>query len=98
MNQRKLRGSIIIVSSGLGSIPVSGAITYSASKAFAGYLGQGLNYEFKSKIDVMTFECGEARTKLLGSRKSAMVVEDLTRVTSGCLRDVGYESLTYGCL
>jgi len=46
----------------------------------------------------MTFECGEARTKLLGTRKSRMVVEDLSRVTSGCLRDIGYESLTYGCL
>jgi len=46
----------------------------------------------------MTFECGESRTKLGGTRKSVMIVDDLSRVTSGCLRDIGYESLTYGSL
>jgi len=46
----------------------------------------------------MTFECGETKTKLIGDRKSPMLVEDINRVTSGCLRDLGYESLTYGCL
>ncbi|CDW77317.1 short chain dehydrogenase reductase family protein [Stylonychia lemnae] len=98
LNERKQRSAIIITSSGLGSIPASGFITYSASKAFAGFLGQGLNFELKKKMDVMTFECGETRTKLMGSRKSRMIVDDISRVTTGCLRDIGYESLTYGCL
>ena len=27
-----------------------------------------------------------------------MIIEDISRATKGCLRDLGYESLTYGCL
>jgi short-subunit dehydrogenase len=54
----------LIVSSGLGSIPTPGFITYSASKSFSSFLGQGLNFELKDKIDVMSFECGVVATKL----------------------------------
>ena len=87
---------MIITSSGLGAFAAPGFISYSASKAFASFLGMGLNYELKDKMDVMTFELGEARTKLVGTRKSRMIIEDISRVTKGCLRDLGYESLTYG--
>lgn len=36
---RPQRSGMIIVSSGLGSLPASGTIPYSASKAFSSYLG-----------------------------------------------------------
>eukprot|EP00347_Sterkiella_histriomuscorum_P002655 403367310 len=98
LQARTQRSAIIITSSGLAGFPASGAITYSASKAFSSFLGQGLNYELKDKIDVMSYELGETRTKLLGSRKSPMVIEDVRIVTKACLRDIGRESLTYGAL
>lgn len=60
---------MVITSSGLASFPASGLLTYSASKAFASFLGMGLSYELKDKVDVMTFECGETKTKMLGQRK-----------------------------
>ena len=53
-----LRSGIIITSSGLGSMPISGTITYSAAKSFASFMGEGLNYELKDKIDVMSYQAG----------------------------------------
>ncbi len=52
---RKQRSGIIVVSSGLGSMPVPGILTYSCAKAFSSYLAEGLNYELKDKIDVISF-------------------------------------------
>ena len=40
-------------------------ITYSACKSFAGFLGEGLNYELKDKIDVVNYQAGEVATKML---------------------------------
>lgn len=60
---------MIFTSSGLASFPASGFITYSSSKALVTYIAQGMNYELRDKIDVMSFEAGETSTKLLGKRK-----------------------------
>ena len=93
---RKQRGAIVITSSGLAAFPAAGSLAYSASKAFASYFGQGLNYEIKDKIDVLSFECGETSTKLL-RRKPSLTVPLPSVVTKACLRDLGKENLTYGC-
>lgn len=92
---RKKRSGIVILSSGLGSLPVPGVISYSAAKAFSSYLGQALNIELSSKIDVISFECGEVSTKLLGSRKGPSVIKP-PQATSGCLRDLGSGGVTNG--
>ena len=66
---RKTRSGIIVTSSGIGSCPVPGVISYSMSKSFSSFLAQGLNVELKEKIDVISFECGEVETKLNSGRK-----------------------------
>lgn len=58
MTQRAKRSGMVITSSGLGSIPVSGTITYSAAKSFASFIGRGLNYELQDKIDVLVYQAG----------------------------------------
>lgn len=92
---RKQKSAIIMTSSGLAHFTAPGLLTYSSSKAFISYLGQGLNYELKGKIDAMTFECGEVSTKLLKKKRSSLVLTENPVVTA-CLRDLGKESLTYG--
>ena len=53
-----------MTSSGLGAVPIPGNITYSASKSFSSFLAQGLNFELKDKIDVISFELGRTDTKM----------------------------------
>ena len=72
MLSREKRSAIVITSSGLGSAPIPGILAYSMSKSFTSFLGEGLNIELKSKIDVMSFQCGEVRTKLLGNSKKGI--------------------------
>ena len=50
-----VRCAIIITSSGLGSLPVPGCISYSASKSFSSFIAEGLNFELKEWIDVMSY-------------------------------------------
>ena len=85
----------MITSSGLGSVAVPGILTYSASKSFASFLGQGLNVELKDKVDVISFECGEVSTKLLGKRSGFGVITP-KKATWGCLRDIGSFGMTNG--
>lgn len=47
--------AMVITTSGLGSIALPGCTTYSASKSFSTFLGQGLAYELKGKVDCMAW-------------------------------------------
>ena len=40
-------------------------LTYSACKAFANNLAEGLNFELKGKVDVISYQSGMVDTKLL---------------------------------
>ena len=86
---------MVITSSGLGGKPSPGFVTYSSSKTFSSFLGQGLNYELKDKIDVLSFECGVVSTKLNKAKVENTVITTAD-ATKECLRHLGYESLTYG--
>ena len=55
MLSRPKRSGIIIMSSGLGSAPIPGVLAYSMSKSFSSFLGEGLNIELKSKIDILSY-------------------------------------------
>ena len=46
-------------------------------------------------MDVISFEAGEVKTKLMGNRIGFSVI-NADRATNGCLRDLGSHSLTYG--
>ncbi len=73
-----------------------GVLAYSMSKSFSSYLAEGLNIELKNKIDVLSFQCGEVNTKLIGTSRKGLSVISTSRATGGCLRDVGSTGLTYG--
>ncbi len=96
MLARNHLSAIVVTSSGLAHMPMPGCLTYSASKIFADYLAQGLNYELKGKVDVLSWQCGEVSTKMLRKPAGGRVVTTEVAV-KGMLRDLGKESLTYGC-
>ena len=50
-----IKGAIVVTSSGLGSRPISGCLTYSATKSFATFIAEGLNFELEGKVDVISY-------------------------------------------
>ena len=66
MLTREKRSAIVVTSSGMASAPISGILSYSMSKTLSSFLAEGLNIELKNKVDVLSFQCGEVRTKLIG--------------------------------
>jgi 17beta-estradiol 17-dehydrogenase / very-long-chain 3-oxoacyl-CoA reductase len=55
MLKREQRSAIIYVSSIVAAIPAPGHSLYAATKSFVSYLGMGLNYELRDKVDVLAF-------------------------------------------
>ncbi len=51
----KLKSGILITTSRLGEKPMPGGLTYSACKSFAGFIGEGLNFELGGKVDVLNY-------------------------------------------
>merc|ERR1740117_2847372 len=90
-NKKKKRGAIIVTSSGLGSRPVSGTITYSATKSFASFIAEGLNHELKESIDFLSYQAGEVTTKMLGKLKTDARTISTDRAAQVCFRDIGCE-------
>ena len=57
--ERGVKSAILVTSSGLGCLPLSGFLTYSCSKSFVSFLAQGLHIELKGVVDVISYEAGE---------------------------------------
>jgi len=87
---------MIVTSSGLGSKPIPGFLAYSSTKAFANFIAQGLNYELKGKVDVISYMPGEVKTKMTARMKQNFRFIDCDKAVSACFRDVGSGPLTYG--
>ena len=64
-DDKKQKSAMLITTSGLAERPLAGTLTYSVCKSFAGYIGEGLNFELNGKVDVINYQAGEVATKLL---------------------------------
>ena len=53
--ERKQRSAIVITSSTSAILSVPGQALYCASKVFEDYLGRGLHYEYKDRLDIMSY-------------------------------------------
>lgn len=75
-----------------------GFLVHSCAKTFASYLGVGLNFELKEKIDVISYEVGQVRTKVnLNDNKNDPFSVNPDKVANPALRDIGSQSITNGC-
>ena len=77
---------------------------YSSSKAFTTFIGEGLAYEFKKKVDVISFRPASVDTNMNPNpKKGEAVVKKLRwdyitpeRAAFCCFRDLGKQDMTYG--
>jgi len=90
------KAALIVTSSGLGFKPIPGFLAYSATKNFASYIAEGLNYELKGKVDVMSYQPGEVKTKMTARMKQNFRFLDVDKAVSSCFRDIGLTPKTFG--
>ena len=95
MLKREKRSAIVVTSSVYGATYYPGVTTYSCTKTFADFLGQGLNFELKDKIDSMSWQCGTVSTNMLPIPKGGLIIS-VRDAVKGMLRDIGRESVTHG--
>jgi short-subunit dehydrogenase len=93
---RPIKSAIVVTSSSLAKAPIPGFLAYSCTKTFSSFLAEGLNYELEDKVDVLSFQCGQVRTKLLKGYDKSLFVSTPQYATRACLKDLGSKSMTYG--
>ena len=94
--QTGTKAGVVITTSGAGKYVMPGNTTYSATKTFATFIAEGLNYELQGRVDVMSYAAGQVATKLLGKTKSDFATIYSDRAAQVCFRDLGNESWTRG--
>ena len=91
------KSALIVTSSGMGSRPIPGFTVYSATKSLVSFIAEGLHYELEGKVDVMSYQAGEVKTKMMaGMRENYLRMTSVQSAVSSCFRDIGYTPLTYG--
>ena len=92
----------MIITSALAEIfPFPGLLTYCCTKKFTCFLADGLFYELKDKVDVMSYCPGYVATKIVGSSGSDGGDIFGAKVTPAgaakyAFRDIGHTSKTHG--
>jgi len=56
------KAGLIITSSLTANRPIPGFQIYSATKVFGSYIAEALNYEFKDKVDVLSYRPASVNT------------------------------------
>lgn len=98
-DEKKKKSALIIVSSIMSVLPLSGVTSYCATKIFASYVGEALNMEYKDKVDVMSYQPGGVATKMIDKaeqKKGTMDVIMPEMSATTCFRDLGIEQMTRG--
>ena len=72
-----------------GMYPLSAISTYSSTKAFNIHLAKCLNYEFRGKIDIYSFNPGVMTTKLSGVSTTGLKSISEERAAEVMFRDLG---------
>jgi len=93
---RKLPSAVVITSSVAGQNVLPGFTTYSSVKVFATHLAKCLNYEFKGKVDIMSYNPGMVTTKMSNAKETSMQTISETRAAVVAFRDLGCMDETSG--
>ena len=96
MLNRSKRSAVINVGSFAGTSPIPYFGVYSATKAFNDYFSQGLSYEMKKKIDILSLLPMYVETKLSGQKLGQEGTVSVQQCVDGCLRDLGRTNVTFG--
>lgn len=93
---RKLPSAVVITSSVAGQYPLCGISTYSAVKTFATHLAKCLNYEFRGKVDIMSYNPGMVTTKMSNAKQTNSKVISEDRAAEVAFKDIGCTDETSG--
>lgn len=95
-DEHKKKSAVVITSSVLSILPMSGVTCYCATKVFDTYMAEGLHYELKNKIDVLSYQPAGVATKMIGETKASMGTIMPSMAADVCFRDIGLRSMTRG--
>lgn len=90
------KSAIVIVSSIKSVIPISGAMSYCATKRFATYVGEALHQELKDAVDIICYQPGDVATKMINKTKASMSTILPEMSADVCFRDIGKRPMTRG--
>ena len=90
------KSAIIFTSSVFADNISPGVAMYSASKVFNTYMAEALNFEWKDKVDVLSYRAGCVDTNLNPNKGIFPGYITTERAATCCLRDLGLQPVTYG--
>eukprot|EP01017_Pseudomicrothorax_dubius_P028486 TRINITY_DN3385_c0_g5_i1.p1 TRINITY_DN3385_c0_g5~~TRINITY_DN3385_c0_g5_i1.p1 ORF type:complete len:314 (+),score=49.87 TRINITY_DN3385_c0_g5_i1:40-981(+) len=96
MLKRANRSGIINVGSGLGTVPVPYASTYSGTKALVNFFTQAIAFEFRDRIDILAHLCGRVSTKWNNFAPTSFSMLTPKEAVEGILRELGSETNSGG--
>ena len=90
LEKKGQKAAMILTSSIAAGMAIPGNLTYSATKTFATYIGEGLYYELQDKVDVISFRPGNVDTNMNPKGNKGGDYISPAHSASYCLRDLGY--------
>lgn len=104
MLARPVKSGVVIVSSQACNAPLPGLVTYSCTKTFVNVLGRGLSDEYKGRIDIMSWQPAEIKTKMIDTnslKERNVGSEGVITVTDGVrgmLKHLGKDDTCIGTI
>ena len=95
-NEKNKKSGIVVTSSVMSILPMPSLNCYSATKIFVDYIAEGLNFELKDKVDVISYQPAWVATKMIDDDKAdfwTILPKDAADV---CFRDIGLRPMTRG--
>lgn len=93
--ERKNKSCIISISSFTASFPMPVLQTYGATKIFNDYFSRSISLEYP-EIDILSVRPGYVDTAINKDVRKLILLIDTEDCVDAVLKDVGYETLTYG--
>ena len=97
LNKRNHRSAVINLSSFTAVRPFPYISLYSATKAFDHYVTEGLSYEYKDNIDVLSFQPATVITNATPNEKPSWSSCTVKDCVESALIDLGKRRTSHGC-
>lgn len=92
------KSALVILSSVASHAPPAGFTAYCATKIFDSFIAEGLNYELKDSVDVLSYKPAGVNTNMLIDEAKDCTMITPETAANTCFRDLGYCQVTYGSL
>ena len=90
------KSALIVTSSILATKPVPGVHFYGATKSLESFIAQGLHWEFKGKVDSISFEPSYVSSAMNHKNIGGRLLISSDEAARSCLAQLGYTPFTSG--